>query len=117
MMLDNLTNELRNALEEGQSLAISKKHSRVESSHVLSVLLTKPGSSVLSLLEKTKINIRGLVIEIEDKIEELPSLTNFSDDVQLSPELIKVLKTAKDLSSKRGDSFISTEIFFQALMD
>ena len=73
MMLDNLTNELRNALEEGQSLAISKKHSRVESIHILSVLLSKPGSSVLSLLEKTKINIRGLVIEIEDKIEELPS--------------------------------------------
>ena len=117
MMLDNLTNELRNALEEGQSLAISKKHSRVESIHILSVLLSKPGSSVLLLLEKTKINIRSLVIEIEDKIEELPSLANLSDDVQLSPELIKVLKIAKDLSVKRGDSYISTEMFFQALME
>ena len=117
MELDNLTNEFKTVLENSQSLAISKNHSRVESIHVLLVLLNKSGSSILSLLDKTKINIRDLVLEIENAIEKLPSLANFSDDVQLSPDLVKVLKIAKNLSVKNGDAYVSTEMFLQALME
>ena len=117
MELDNLTNEFKTVLENSQSLAISKNHSRVESIHVLLVLLNKPGSSILALLDKTKINIRDLVLEIENAIEKLPSLANFSDDVQLSPDLVKVLKIAKNLSVKNGDAYVSTEMFLQALME
>ena len=117
MELDNLTNEFKTVLENSQSLAISKNHSRVESIHVLLVLLDKPGSSILALLDKTKISIRDLVLEIENAIEKLPSLANFSDDVQLSPDLVKVLKIAKNLSIKNGDAYVSTEMFLQALME
>ena len=117
MEFDNLTNEFKTVLENSQSLAISKNHSRVESIHVLLVLLNKPGSSILALLDKTKINIRDLVLEIENAIEKLPSLANFSDDVQLSPDLVKVLKIAKNLSVKNGDAYVSTEMFLQALME
>ena len=53
MMLDNLTNELGNALEKDNHYSFLK-HSRVESIHVLSVLLSKLGSSVLSLTGKNK---------------------------------------------------------------
>ena len=117
MKFDNLTNEVKTALEDAQSLAIVKNHSRVEALHVLSVLLNKPESTAFSLLEKTEINIRDLVCEVHDAIEKLPSLANVPADVQLSPEIVKLLKIAKDLSLKIGDIYISTEMFLLAFFE
>ncbi len=117
MIFDNLTNELRIALENGQSMAITKNHSRVESLHVLFALLNNSKSSVVSLLEKAEINIGNLVREVHEKIKKLPSLAKAPVDVQLSPEIVTSLSSARELAIKRGDLYVSTEIFFLALME
>ncbi len=117
MIFDNLTNELRVALENGQSVAIAKNHSRVESLHIFAALLNDSKSSIISLLDKTEINIGNLIREVRNKIEKLPSLAKDPVDIQLSPEVITCLRSARELSIKRGDAYISSEMFFQALME
>ena len=110
MRFDKFTSNLQTAISDAQSLAVGKDHNYITPLHLMAVLLEQKGGSVRSILARLSVNISQFREEIEQGINELPHIKHSSGDVQLSPELGRVLNLADRQAQKSGDQYISTEM-------
>jgi ATP-dependent Clp protease ATP-binding subunit ClpB len=117
MRMDKLTSKLQQALSDAQSLAVGKDHNLIEPAHLLSVLVDQKGGSIRPLLMQTGFDIPALRNGLQKLIIDLPVVQNNGGDIQLSPDLGKMLNVADKLSQQGGDQFISSEHVFLAAMD
>jgi ATP-dependent Clp protease ATP-binding subunit ClpB len=117
MRMDKLTSKLQQALSDAQSLAVGKDHNLIEPAHLLSVLVDQKGGSIRPLLMQTGFDIPALRNGLQKLIIDLPVVQNNGGDIQLSPDLGKMLNVADKLSQQGGDQFISSEYVFLAAMD
>jgi ATP-dependent Clp protease ATP-binding subunit ClpB len=115
--MDKLTSKLQQALSDAQSLAVGKDHNLIEPAHLLSVLVDQKGGSIRPLLMQTGFDIPALRNGLQKLIIDLPVVQNNGGDIQLSPDLGKMLNVADKLSQQGGDQFISSEHVFLAAMD
>jgi len=105
------------ALSDAQSLAVGKDHNYIEPAHLLSVLVDQKGGSIRPLLMQTGFDIPALRNGLKKIIEELPVVQGGDGEVQISPDLGKLLNIADKISQKGGDQYISSENVFLAAMD
>jgi len=117
MRMDKLTSKLQMALSDAQSLAVGKDHNYIEPAHLLSVLVDQKGGSIRPLLMQTGFDIPALRNGLKKIIEELPVVQGGDGEVQISPDLGKLLNIADKISQKGGDQYISSENVFLAAMD
>jgi len=117
MRMDKLTSKLQMALSDGQSLAVGKDHNFIEPAHLVSVLVDQKGGSIRPLLMQTGFDIPALRNGLKKLIEELPVVKDGGGDVQVSPELGKLLNMSDKISQQRGDQYISSENVLLAAMD
>jgi len=117
MRMDKLTSKLQMALSDAQSLAVGKDHNFIEPAHLVSVLVDQKGGSIRPLLMQTGFDIPALRNGLKKLIEELPVVKDGGGDVQVSPELGKLLNMSDKISQKRGDQYISSENVLLAAMD
>ena len=117
MRMDKLTSKLQQALSDAQSLAVGKDHNFIEPTHLLSILVDQKGGSIRPLLMQTGFDIPALRNGLQKLINDLPVVQNNGGDIQLSPDLGKMLNVADKLSQQGGDQFISSEHVFLAAMD
>jgi ATP-dependent Clp protease ATP-binding subunit ClpB len=117
MRMDKLTSKLQQALSDAQSLAVGKDHNFIEPTHLLSILVDQKGGSIRPLLMQTGFDIPALRNGLQKLINDLPVVQNNGGDIQLSPDLGKMLNVADKLSQQGGDQFISSEHIFLAAMD
>jgi ATP-dependent Clp protease ATP-binding subunit ClpB len=117
MRLDRLTNKFQLALADAQSLALGHDHQFIEPLHLMSALLNQEGGSVRPLLSAAGADVAGLRTNIEQAINRLPQVEGTDGDVQPSADLIRVLNLCDKLAQKRGDNFISSELFVLAALD
>lgn len=117
MRLDRLTNKFQLALADAQSLALGHDNQFIEPLHLMSALLNQEGGSVRPLLSAAGADVAGLRISIEQAINRLPQVEGTDGDVQPSADLIRVLNLCDKLAQKRGDNFISSELFVLAALD
>jgi ATP-dependent Clp protease ATP-binding subunit ClpB len=69
-----------------------------------------------ALLQRAGVNINSLMSAATAAVERLPQVTG-QDQVQVGPDLVKLLQAAEKESLKRGDSFVASELFLLALAD
>ncbi|HBZ17029.1 ATP-dependent chaperone ClpB [Pantoea sp. NPDC088449] len=117
MRLDRLTNKFQLALADAQSLALGQDNQFIEPLHLMSALLNQEGGSVRPLLSAAGADVAGLRTSIEQAINRLPQVEGTDGDVQPSADLIRVLNLCDKLAQKRGDNFISSELFILAALD
>lgn len=117
MRQDKLTSNFARALSEAQSAALSLDNQFIEPEHVLSALLADPDSSVRSLVERSGGNAARFEAGVKVALEKLPKVTGTAGDVKISRDLMRALNLTEKEAAKRGDEFISSELFLLALTD
>jgi ATP-dependent Clp protease ATP-binding subunit ClpB len=115
MRLDKLTTKFHEALSDAQSLALGGDHAYIEPAHVLLAML-KQDDGPKSLLMRAGVQVPGLQLAAETAVNRLPKVTG-QDQVQVGPDLAKLLQAAEKESIKRGDAFIASELFLLAITD
>ncbi len=117
MRLDRLTNKFQLALADAQSLALGRDNQFIEPLHLMSALLNQEGGTVRPLLTNAGVDVAGLRNGVEQAISRLPQVEGADGDVQPSADLVRVLNLCDKLAQKRGDNFISSELFVLAALD
>ena len=117
MRIDRLTNQLQIALSDAQSLAVGRDHSHLDPLHLLSAMLDQQGGSVRPLLSQAGFDVPGLRNDLGKKLNDLPRIQQATGDVQLSPEMGRLLNLADKKAQKDGDKFISSESVLLASME
>lgn len=117
MRLDRLTNKFQLALADAQSLALGHDNQFIEPLHLMSALLNQEGGSVSPLLTSAGINAGQLRTDITQALTRLPQVEGTGGDVQPSQDLVRVLNLCDKLAQKRGDNFISSELFVLAALE
>lgn len=116
MRMDKLTNKLQLALADAQSLAVGKDHNQIAPVHLILSLLNQKGGSIRPLLMQTGFDIKKVQEGLQAIMGNLPVVADSDGDVNLSPELAKLLNIADKVSQQSGDQFISSESVLLAAM-
>lgn len=117
MRLDRLTSKFQVAISDAQSLALGKDHQFIEPLHIMLALLDQQGSSIRPLLTLVGCNVDSLRTKISQELDRLPKVSGVDGDIQISPQLGRVLNMCDKVSQQRQDQFISSEIFVLAALD
>ena len=115
MRQDKLTTKFQEALGEAQTLALGADHGYIEPAHVLAAML-RQDDGPQALLQRAGVNVPGLLSASEAALKKLPSVHG-QDQVQLSRDMGSLLQGAEKEAIKRGDQFVSSELFLLALTD
>jgi ATP-dependent Clp protease ATP-binding subunit ClpB len=117
MRMDKLTSKFQAALAEAQSLALGRDHQFIEPVHVFTALLDQEGGTVRPLLAQAGVNVAPLRAALKDTLERMPKVEGAGGDVQISNELSRLLNLTDKLAQKRGDQFITSELFVLAALE
>ena len=117
MRTDKLTTRFQMALADAQSLALGQDHQFLEPVHVTAALLDQQGATVRHLLARAGVNVNALRSQIGIALDSLPRVDGVAGDVQVSNELGRHLNLCDKLARKRGDQFISSELFVLACLE
>jgi ATP-dependent Clp protease ATP-binding subunit ClpB len=115
--MDKLTAKLQLALSDAQSLALGRDHQFIEPVHVLIALLDQQGGSSRPLLAQAGVNVNQLRSALGEMLDRMPKVQGAGGDVQISNELGRVLNLTDKLAQKKGDQFISSEMFLLAALE
>jgi ATP-dependent Clp protease ATP-binding subunit ClpB len=116
MRTDKMTTRFQQALADAQSRALGLDHQFIEPLHLLSALLESEGSTLKHVLGKSGVEVGALRSQLTKALAGLPKVEGSGGDVQASNQLIRVLNLTEKLAQKRGDAFISSELFLLAAL-
>jgi ATP-dependent Clp protease ATP-binding subunit ClpB len=117
MRMDKLTSKFQLALADAQSLAVGRDHQFIEPAHLLAALLEQQGGTVPALLTKAGVNMNLMRSRLGEALDRLPTVEGAAGEVHVSGELGKLLNVADKLAQKRGDAYISSELFLLAVLE
>lgn len=117
MRMDKLTNPLQSALADAQSLAVGRDHNQIDSAHLLQALINQQGGAARPLLQRAGSNIDSLQQSLRAVIDAMPVVSNSTGEVHVSPDLSRVLNLSDKKAQQGGDSFISSELVLQSLLE
>jgi ATP-dependent Clp protease ATP-binding subunit ClpB len=115
MRLDKLTTKFQEALGEAQSLALNRDNPYIEPVHVLAAMLAQTDGPK-ALLERAGVNTAKLQSALDAEIKKLPQVQG-GEQVQASRDVAALLQVSEKEATKRGDQFISSEMFLLAAAD
>ena len=117
MRFDKLTSRFQEALADAQSLAVGRDHAFIEPVHLFVTLLDQQGGSTRPLLARTGIDAGRLRAQLDELLGRLPRVEQSGGQVHLSRELNGLLNLTDKSAQKRGDQFISSELFLLAALE
>ncbi len=117
MRMDRLTTSLQNALAESQSLALGQDHNQIDTGHVLLALMEQTSSSVKDVVRRCGGNVGALERSLRDVLQQLPTVSSPDGNIQIAPELGRLLNLADKEAQKRGDQYVSSELFLLVALE
>jgi ATP-dependent Clp protease ATP-binding subunit ClpB len=117
MRHDKLTAKFQAALADAQSLALGRDHQILEPAHVMLALLDSSGGTVRPLLMKAGADVNKLRSELGALLDKLPKVEGTPGEVHASNDLGRLLNVTDKLAQKRGDQYISSELFVLAAFE
>ncbi len=117
MRMDKLTTKFQLALADAQSLALGRDHQFIEPTHLMLALLEQEGGAVRHLLTRAGANANTLRSRLGEALDRLARVEGAGGDVQISSDLSRMLNLTDKQAQKRGDQFISSELFVLAAQD
>ncbi|WP_372825253.1 ATP-dependent chaperone ClpB [Polaromonas sp.] len=115
MRQDKLTTKFQEALSDAQSLALGNDNAYIEPSHLLAAMLAQDDGPK-ALLQRAGVNVNALQAATDAAVKKLPTVSG-QEQIQVGPELGKLLQATEKESIKRGDTFIAGELFLLAVAD
>ncbi|SFU53520.1 ATP-dependent Clp protease ATP-binding subunit ClpB [Polaromonas sp. YR568] len=115
MRQEKFTTKFQEALSDAQSLALGNDNGYIEPVHLLAAMLRQEDGP-RALLERAGVNVNSLSQAAEAAVKKLPQVEG-QDQVQVGPELVKLLQATEKESIKRNDQFIAGELFLLAVAD
>jgi ATP-dependent Clp protease ATP-binding subunit ClpB len=115
--MDKLTGKFQSALADAQSLALGGDQQFIEPVHVMIALLDQDGGTVRPLLTQCGVNVASFRTALGQLLDRLPKVEGTGGDVQISSDLLKLLNLTDKLAQKRGDQFITSEMFVLAALE
>ncbi len=117
MRMDKLTTKFQQALAEAQSLALGRDHQFIEPAHLMTALLDQEGGTTRSLLAKSDVNVNALRTKLSQLLDRLPTVEGAGGEVHVSNNLASLLNLTDKYAQKRGDQYISSELFLLAALE
>ena len=117
MRMDKLTTKFQMALADAQSLAVGRDHQFIEPAHLMMALLDQDGGTVRSLLTRAGANANALRSRLGEILDGYSRVEGTGGDVQISADLGRAFNLTDKLAQKRGDQFISSELFILAALE
>ncbi|WP_191600633.1 ATP-dependent chaperone ClpB [Marinomonas algicola] len=117
MRIDRLTSKLQLALSDAQSVALGHDHSYIEPVHLLIALIDQQGGSTRPILQQSGIQVVKLRESLNDVLGQLAKVNDHDGNVQMSPEMVRLLNLGDKEAQKRKDQFISSELILMAMFD
>jgi ATP-dependent Clp protease ATP-binding subunit ClpB len=117
MRIDRLTSKLQVALSDAQSVALGLDHNYIEPLHLMVALLDQQGGSTRPILQQAGIQVAKFREKLNELLERLPRVNNHDGNVQMSPEMGRLLNLADKEAQKRKDQYISSELVLLAMFD
>lgn len=115
MRNDKLTTKFQEALSDAQTLALGNDHAYIDPLHLLAAML-RQSDGPTALLQRAGVNVAALTPAVENAMKQLPQVQGH-DQVQVGPDLGKLLQATEKEALQRGDQFIASELFLLALAD
>ena len=117
MRMDKFTNLFQIALADAQSMAVGRDNPFIEPVHLFKAMLEQNQGSIAPLIEKAGGRLPVLIDALDTAIGRLPQVEGTPGEVHLSNELGRLLNVTDKLAQKKGDSYISCELFALAACD
>jgi ATP-dependent Clp protease ATP-binding subunit ClpB len=117
MRMDKLTTKFQAALADAQSLAVGRDNQYIEPVHLMAALLDQQGGTARPLLEKAGAAVAKLRSDLAAALDRIAKVEGSAGEVLLGNDLNKLLNVTDKLAQKRGDQFISSELFVLAACD
>lgn len=118
MNAEKYTKKALDAINKAQTLALERHNQQLCPEHIAYALINDEEGLIPQLITKSGADAPQLLREIDKIISSFSSVTgDGAGSVYLSNESALLLSQAEKLSSKNGDSYISVEHIFQAILD
>jgi len=114
MRQDRLTTKFQLALADAQSLAVGRDQQFIEPVHLMLALLDQEGGSARPLLDRAGVNVSLLRSRLLEQVGRIPTVEGAAGEVHPSNDLLKLLNVTDKLAQKRGDQYLSSELFVLA---
>ena len=116
MRAEKMTTKFQQALGDAQSSALGLDNQFIEPMHLMGALLEQEGSTVKPLLTKAGVEVPTLRAQLGEALTRLPKVEGAGGDVHPSNDLVRLLNLSDKLAQKRGDTYISSELFVLAAL-
>jgi len=117
MRMDKLTTKFQMALADAQSLALGQDNQFIEPVHLMIALLDQQGGTLRHLLSRAGAKVDALRSRLGEQMDRLPKVEGAGGDVHLSQDLNRLLNLTDKLAQKRGDQYITSELFLLAALE
>jgi len=114
MRFDKLTTPFQQAIQDAQSLALGNDNLYIEPLHVLAALLNQQEGGSRALLQRAGVRVPALMNDVQKALDHLPKVEGEHTEVQVSRDLTQIFNLTDKEATKRGDSFIASELFLLA---
>lgn len=105
------------ALNDSRDLAVKYKQSSIKNEILALALLKNKEGLIPRVIEKMNLNLSSIISGLEREIEKFPKIEgNGLGDVSLDSAANRVLIDAEEEMKKMGDSYVSVEHIFIALL-
>jgi ATP-dependent Clp protease ATP-binding subunit ClpB len=115
MQIEDFTVESRKIISNSRSFAASKNNQQILPVHILHSLLEN--QVIQNLIVSMNGSIPLVKSLIESELEKIPSVkSSGTSQLYMGSETLKILEVAKNIAKSYGDSFVTVERIFQAII-
>ena len=120
MNAQKLTEKSLEAIQSANDMAISHQNQMIQLVHLLCALLEQENGLIPQLFEKVGVSKETAVRDLEQQINQLPSVTGSgrkADSVYIAQDVDMVLTDAEKQADKMRDAYVSVEHLMLSLFD
>ncbi|MBN8827270.1 MAG: ATP-dependent chaperone ClpB [Sphingobacteriia bacterium] len=118
MNLEKFTSKAQNIIQGAYNAALANSHQYLMAAHLLNEMLNDNEGFIENIIISSKGNYAQIKAECDKEIQSLPKVTGGGvGHVLTSQEFAKLILESESLAKKKGDSFVTVERMFQALLN
>ncbi|MFP4330020.1 MAG: ATP-dependent chaperone ClpB [Spirochaetaceae bacterium] len=117
MNSDRLTTKAQEAIQEATTLAHQQDHSTLDSDHLLLALMRQDNGVVPALFTKLELPIARIEQQLNNALGTKPKIYGEGAQLQMAPQLSRLLAKAEGEARRLGDEYVSTEHLLLGLLD
>ena len=117
MEFESYTERARGFVQVAQSSALASNHQHFKTEHLLKVLLDDQEGLASNLISAAGGDAEIARTLVETALAKIPKVEGSgATQIYLAPEMARLFESAKEIADKAGDSFVTAERLFLALV-